>query len=258
MKHAAAGSLLLALCLASPAWAQADGSPGARFHRAIYDGDLEGVKALLASGLSPNTPIDRPNFTTTPVVLASERGERDIVRTLVDAGADVNAKHHDKMRNVDHTALSMARELDVEIVRTLLDKGARVDERVEFGGTVLMGAARKGDPELIEVLLAAGANPNAEDDNGFTPLSCAVESGKESPVRTLVAKGADVNHANAGWKMTPLHHAIRAGSVDMVKLLLELKANPNARTKAGETPLTLARKGDQEEVIALLQAAGAK
>jgi ankyrin repeat protein len=258
MKHAVVGSLLLALCLASPAWAQADESPGARFHRAIYDGDLEAVKALLASGLSPNTPIERLKLTTTPVVLASSRGDLGIVRVLVEAGADVNAKEHSKVRNVDHTALSMASELDVEIVRYLLGKGAKVDERVEFGGTVLMAAARKGDPELIDVLLAAGANPNAEDDNGFTPLSCAVESGKESPVRTLVAKGADVNHANAGWKMTPLHHAIRAGSVDMVRLLLELKANPNARTKAGETPLTLAQKGDQEEVLALLKAAGAR
>ena len=39
---------------------------------------------------------------------------------------------------------------------------------------------------------------------------------------------------------------------------IELKANVNAKMKDGTTPLKLARKGDQEEIIALLEAAGAK
>ena len=52
--------------------------------------------------------------------------------------------------------------------------------------------------------------------------------------------------------------AIQQGDEAMVKVLLLSKANPNARTKSGDTPLKMARNGDLEEIVKLLKAAGAK
>ena len=113
---------------------------------------------------------------------------------------------------------------------------------------------------MLDVLLSAGANVNAVDDYGNTALKHAVMGRKPEAIRALVAKGANVNQAptktNPGE--TALHIAIDRGFPDIVKLLLELKANPNAKSKFGGTPLQLARKGDQEDVVAMLKAAGAK
>ena len=254
----AACLLLPAVGLAQPARTGGEPTPGDLFYRAISDEDVAAVKQLLEAGHSANTPVERKNYTSTPLILACWRGNLEIARLLVEAGADVNAKEHDKLRDTDKPALQNAIEKDTELVRYLLSKGARVDERLENGRTVLMAAAAQGDVEKIEVLLAAGADLNVVDQSGYTPLMSAVSARSEAAVRLLVAKGAKVNHADEQWKRTALHTAVWSGYADMVKLLLDLKADPNVRQKDGQTPLSMAQKGDQEDVIAILKAAGAK
>ena len=72
--------------------------------------------------------------------------------------------------------------------------------------------------------------------------------------------GAPVNQApkKANVGSTALFYAIYGGKPEMVKLLIDLKANVNVRTKDGDTPLKAPQKGDQTEIIEILNAAGAK
>jgi ankyrin repeat protein len=71
-------------------------------------------------------------------------------------------------------------------------------------------------------------------------------------VKLLVANKADIN-AKSNSGDTPLHMAARNGSKDAVDLLLGANANLNAKNNAGQTPLDLATLGNHEDIKELLQ-----
>jgi len=259
---------LLTFSVAVPAAAQdEETSPGHLFDVAIDRQDVDAVKELLAAGHSPNAPIVHDTVTSNPLVKGCWRKNLEIVRLLVEAGADVNGLEQDRRVNdrgeVHWFVKSPLEEVvgqNLEIVRYLIAKGAKVNEKLTDGRTVLFLPAYEGDLETLEVLVAAGGDVNAVDDIGYTPLKHAVMGRKPEAIRLLVAKGANVNQAptkvNVGE--TALHVAIGNGFPDIVQLLLELKANPNAKAKYSGTPLQQAQKGDQDDVVAMLKAAGAK
>ncbi|HEX6391286.1 MAG TPA: ankyrin repeat domain-containing protein [Solirubrobacteraceae bacterium] len=124
-----------------------------RLIEAIFGGDLDGVRAVLAGGL-PTLP--RP-AATTPLYLAAVQDETEIAQLLLDAGADPN-----------------------EI--------SRVDETE---GTPLCAAASHGHSETVRVLLEAGADPDlrdpvvAGDEIGRCPRDWAQLSGDDETIRLL-------------------------------------------------------------------------
>ena len=86
----------------------------------------------------------------------------------------------------------------------------------------------------------------------------AAFAGNGDLIRLLVRYGADVNYATKEYGQSALTSAITAGKPDMVALLIELGANVNQKTPDGDTPLKMAKNGDQDDVVAMLKAAGAK
>ncbi len=113
------------------------------------------------------------------------------------------------------------------------------------GLTALIFAAREGDIESARKLIAAGADVNQTTEYGWTPLLTAVNNRNYQLAKLLVESGADVNLANkGGW--TPLYLAtdnrnIEGGDypvpkadmdhLELIQLLLEKGADPNARVK---------------------------
>lgn len=75
-------------------------------------------------------------------------------------------------------------------VKTLLDKGAPVNQTTRDGRTALMGAARKGHLEVIRLLLDNGAQVNLASKNGWTALMMAALEGRLEVVRFLLNNGA--------------------------------------------------------------------
>lgn len=152
-------------------------------------------------------------------------------------------------------------------VRTLKDvEGKR--GVVAFGGrTALAMAADHDDVEMIDLLLAAGADVDGTvcDDELYTPLRCAALAGASKAVKALLAGGADKNsRCKAGYDHTPLHEAAkRSGKkhVEIVRLLLEAGAEPDAPLTIGTTPLAMAANSYPSEhvceTIALLLRYGA-
>lgn len=111
----------------------------------------------------------------TPLHLAAYAGEIGATRRLLEAGAQTSVIAENGERNSPlHAAL--AGKGDSQVVRIMLDAGARPDVRANGGVTPLHLAASRGDLEAITLLLEVGARPEAMED-GRTPADLALERG---------------------------------------------------------------------------------
>lgn len=234
--------------------ATADEEPGTQFAIAIEDGDSEAIRQMLDDGVAADTWIEYGEHKITPLMKASWDGQKEIVEILLAAGARVNATASDDRGTALMSAVTRAH---VDIIRTLLTAGADVSPKNTYGFNAFTSAVAAGNEEVAGMLLEAGAKVN-DGAHGLTPLQFAASSGSVDMIRFLVSRGADVNYGAKKGEQTALLSAIYGAHPDAVEALIKLKANVNTRTKDGDTPLTAARKGDQEDIIALLKAAGAK
>ncbi|HET9831495.1 MAG TPA: ankyrin repeat domain-containing protein [Vicinamibacterales bacterium] len=156
------------------------------------EGRNETVKLLLSLGVDVNA---RDNDGWTALLLASDRDRASVAQTLLDRGADANAKCDcPGYLSGGWTALMIAsREGRAGIVKMLLAKHAAVDLRNNQGRTALTVAAGKGDAEVVRILLDGGANANAQDVEGTTPLMVAASEGNLEAAKTLLQRGARVD-----------------------------------------------------------------
>lgn len=252
MRRLAFAVLASAFAISLPLFAEQDA--GTRFAVAIERNDAEAVKALLDEGVPVDTFIDYGEHKITPLMKAAWEGDAAIVEMLLAAGAKIDATATD----TGETALLNAVTRDhSEVIALLLKNKADVNVKNAFGFNALTSAVAAGNQETAALLLDAGAK--IEDGaHGMPPLQFAASAGKVDMIRFLVKRGANVNYGVKAGGQTALLYAIYGGHVDAVKALIELKADVNAKTKDGDTPLSAAKKGDQEELIAILKAAGAK
>jgi len=201
---------------------------------------------------------------------AAEQRNRALIRTLLSAGADVNAAQVDGMTALhwavynDDTdtagllvrsgarvnaanlygvpPLSLAcTNGNAELVKLLLDDGADANASLHGGETVLMTAARAGSLEAVKALLARGANPNARERRDQTALMWAAAEGHAAVVRALIDGGADVR-ATLKSGFTPLFFAVREGHINVTRMLLEAGVNVNETLQREELRPELAVK----------------
>ena len=107
-----------------------------------------------------------------------------------------------------------------EVVRLLLDQGADVNRRCSWRSSPLAEAAKAGHEAVVRLLLDRGADMNSSGIWGNSPLAEAAEAGHEAVVRLLLDRGADVNSSGT-WGNSPLAEAAEAGHEAVVRLLLD-------------------------------------
>lgn len=137
---------------------------------------------------------------------------------------------------------------------------ARVRELLAAGPTlnIFEAAATGGTDRVRELLKQDGALLNAYASDGFFPLALAAFFGHVETVRLLLDAGADVNQqSRETTKVAPLHSAIAARKLDIVKMLLARKADPGRAGGRGVTPLHEAAISGQIDMAALLIDSGA-
>lgn len=180
---------------------------------AVYQNDLAAVKELIGSGADVNV-VDG-GLGMTALGRAVSMNNREIMRALLDAGAEVNRRD-----DTGQTALMrLAGWSTPELLRELLDAGAKVNLKDEEGNTALMKAAKWSDVKVVQALLDAGAKVNAKNKEGRTALMFAAEEGKVETVRALINAGAKPDKKdNEG--ATALKHARENGHVEVVELLV--------------------------------------
>jgi uncharacterized protein len=268
---------------------------------AAVNGSVAAAAALLEAGANPNAVLPEGE---TILMTAARTGQPALVRLLVERGAAVDARE----KWYGETALVWAvAENHGEAAKVLLERGADVNVRsaaldfprrrngqsvLSLGNwTPLMYAARENATEAARVLLAAKADVNATDPDGATALVIAIINANYECAALLLDAGADPNVVDKEAGMGPLYAAIdmhrlaighgrpnprpsgRLDALDIVRRLLDLKADPNAALKAatfqrhhtmgdfalakGATPFMRAAKSGDVEVMTLLLAAGA-
>ncbi len=164
--------------------------------------------------------------TRVPLIEAAKKGDTAAVKTLVGQKADVNAVEADGT-----TALHWAAHLgDAVATDALIKAGANVKAATRNGATPYSLALYRGNAAVIERLLAAGEDPKAVLA-GEPAIMMAARTGVPAAVTALLKAGADPNVAEAVRGQTALMWAAAEGNTDVVKILLEAKANVNARSK---------------------------
>ncbi|KID85874.1 ankyrin repeat protein [Metarhizium guizhouense ARSEF 977] len=108
---------------------------------------------------------------------------QDTVKTLLDAGADINTKCSLNLTALHHIAYSS----NPRLVQLLVSRGAKLDVRDITKSTPLHYAARRCSVECLKILVEAGAGLNVEDEKGATPLYLAATAGSEDGVGILLA-----------------------------------------------------------------------
>jgi ankyrin repeat protein len=267
---------------------------------AALNGSATMIEALLAAGADPNTVVSRGQ---TVLMTASRSGHVAAVKALLDRGARVDAQEE----LLGETALTWAAaENHPDIVSLLLKAKADPNQRSKpvswpkdsfglegvptflprGGWTPLMYAAREGATGAARTLAEGGADLNAVDAERASALIRAITNSHYDTAAALIEAGADPNLAdNAGmaalyaatdmsslgevYGRPPRRVADKHSAVDVITLLLEHGADPNARLKTplltrahtpgdpvlgeGATPLMRAAKnGDYRAMAALL------
>lgn len=184
------------------------------FHAAAH-GDSKLVAKLLDSGANP-AASDEDGWTA--LLWASAHGDAASVELLVAAGSDLEAV----TTREKQTPLILAARLNrVEVVRTLIKRGAKIRSVDGIGWNALMWAALKGREDVVTELLKAGAGANVVDSDGNTPLILAARQGRVETVAILLSHGADRKAKNSDGK-TALDYA-EAGNYDDAAELLQAK-----------------------------------
>ena len=243
-------------------------APSTALVDAAHKGDAQTVRALLqqksdVNGTSPDG--------MTALHWAVQRDDVAMVESLIRAGANVQAANRYGVRPLALAAVNG----NADTLKLLLDAGADANSGLSQDETAVMAAARTGKVEPLKLLLAHGGNLNARDARGQTALMWAAAKNNGAAVRLLVEAGADLkvrtNSPSKGGRyaemsvfnspaptgFTALLFAVRAGSIEGTRALLDAGADINDKLSDGESALVVATANAHWELADFLLDRGA-
>jgi uncharacterized protein len=192
-------------------------------HAAAAKGDVAEIEKLVKSGAAIDA---RDGRARTPLHVAAFMQKPEAVRALMRLGADANALEAQKYDIVTIAAVAN----DVPMLKIALDGGCRATNITSpYQGTALIAAAHLGHDEVVRTLIAARAPLDHVNNLGWTAV-----------IESIVLGDGGKDH------------------VATLKALVDAGANVNLADRSGDTPLTLAKRRNFTEMIAILEKAGGK
>ena len=140
---------------------------------------------------------------------------------------------------------------DPEPTVTNSTPAARDSEGSSSEGRALHAAIAGGDSETVRILVEGGADVDARNNFGDPALHVAIDGENREMVRILVAAGADVDAKNS-FGETALHRAILKGDSDLVRMLVDAGADVNITNAFGDSALSRAVHEGNKEILQIL------
>lgn len=228
-------------------------TPIEEFLKAAENGNLKKIKSMLNKEVNIKTlinAVDKEN--NTALILASKFGYIEVVKILIENGADIDARN-----NENSTALIEASSFYYEVVKLLIENGADINAKDYGGTTALMNASTEDDYincEICKTLIENGANVNDKDLQGANALIYGSTFLKWdlSIIKLLIDSGIEINAQDKDG-YTALMEATISGNYETVKLLIENGADINIKNNDGKTALDFAEENDYKNIIELLK-----
>ena len=222
---------------------------------AAQQGDIDSARLLLDAGASVN---DAPPDGMNPLLVASTSGHAALAAFLLDQGADPNAAN-----DSGYTALHYAasRRNAPDLVQSLLEHGADPNARIAryrarggvsmIGATPLLLAAQAGNVDTMRALAEAGADTSLTTTENTTLLLVSLGVGRfgersegqlqraHETAQLAMEMGSEVNAVGEhGW--TAMHAAAYAGADETIQFLADRGAKLDVMDGFGQTPLSIA------------------
>ncbi|XP_064627394.1 transient receptor potential cation channel subfamily A member 1 homolog isoform X2 [Lineus longissimus] len=281
---AASGILELSALLPAPGLRRAESSEALNIslHQCARDGNVDNMRRILDQ-LSPNQIKRRINQhdedLLSPLHYASRYNHFNIVKLLVDRGANVNDKGEDnatplhyaaryrRQRVIRSRSLEPAETVDLKLVAN--NVGDEENEKTTSGAqtdiSTTEGHQRKGsvvgpkeEESIVRYLVQKGAKINACDDYGLTPLHYAGMRGNEVAAKDLLSFTECMFEATDKGLMTALHLAATHNQVEVAQLLIDAGCSLRCLDEELSTPLHLACSEGSEQIVRMLFEAGEK
>jgi len=260
-----------------------------QFFEAIYSGDIEKLKSIISNDFDVNQPLVG-SAVTSPLAIAfsSIYFQKKAFKEIYGKVFEINSKtfkEHGPIEEIIYfltaqgadlgfqmipglSYLGMSLSISEELTNFLLSFGIDVSS---VGNDALLTAASEGKVDYIKQFLDLGAEPNFSADQGTTAIMFASQGEDETStlsknrqktqiqiIDLLLDKGADINAEDQGGDCA-LSNAVRTKNVEIVRHLLENKANPNGGEKKDSiSPYKLALEGKSDEIQKILEEHGVK
>ena len=214
------GFLATVLAFAKPGLPLSDQEQ--RLFEAVANNDVPTVQTLVRNGVKINAQDVRGR---TALLVAVEGHHVESAKVLLDAGADVNIQD----RKQDSPLLLAGAEGTVDIMKLILEAQPDFTRYNRFGGTSLVPAAERGHVDMVKLLVNTKVDLDHVNHLGWTAL-----------LEAIVLSDGGLRHQK------------------IVQLLVDAGANVNIGDKEGVTPLQHARQKGFQEIVKILELAGAK
>ena len=224
-------------------------------------GYLKLVKELIKQGADVNFREEyQANIDTLYSAVDSEKNYHlEVVKELLNAGADTDIIYGTKEENEDNILYPAIKRCDLEKVKLLTEHGADINYSNFEYGPVIAYAISQECIDIVKYLVSQGADPAMTYTNGYSYsgksyslLNAAVGNKNTEISEYLIEQGADINTQTDSVSDLPLIFvALRAENIELIKLLIEKGADTSVVDKDGKTIFDLAKEQGYDDIVAL-------
>ncbi|KAF5989577.1 ankyrin protein [Fusarium bulbicola] len=200
-------------------------------------------KLLRHQPIPADSNLRDPQNGETPLKIALTYNRRKEARLLLQHGSNVNEENEDGWKPLIH----LCEINDQELVHTVIEKGARLDDIDRKGLSALSYAVKNNNKDITWLLATKGADVNIPGPN----IERALQHDDYSIAWLLCEHGAAVERRDEKG-MTLLHGASRKGNLRQVQFLMDRGLTLTTGDEDGQTPLHHAVEGGSEKVVHLL------
>ncbi|MEC8881911.1 MAG: ankyrin repeat domain-containing protein [Pseudomonadota bacterium] len=253
----------------------------------MNESNKEGKNSHINLSHSDQVQVSKEKDNTNMILLsACLKGDEEVVKFLLDRRAKVG--HKDKKEAIELFDIDIADEHGVtalahacgeghyEIAKLLIDNGAKEDKKDKYGMTALAYACGEGHYEIAKLLTESNIEESIERKDIVTALMYACKRGHGRVAKLLVDNMGESNKENIKRDIKSLHsdeikvaaeknntdstliYACFHGYEEVVRFLLDRRANVNHKDKNGGTALMYACRNGNEKVVRCLLDGGAK